>query len=387
MIQEGKRYQYKNGQVATVIEVSNNTVFMSNGDTINIDKFNQYCNPAVVSSASTNIYDSYQDNQLLNEAYNNTTNYNIVNSTNTNTATLNASAAILGVLSDFNNGNYVTNYRPSGGDYVVLPQESAPMLTDETGVVLQPSHQMYNIKPPTFSPLPGLATDNYDIDEFMTLDEIEAVNKLRENAYPIANPNLAFQQNPYANGMPVQQNNQHNQQQNNQHNQQHNQQRAQAPISPAKDVLSKIKKNYEIDFVFKLKTLIPNLEYLKMSQENLDCDLFDALAEDLTNNFMNNPSLLYSAILSQLKGDDMVEIFKNAVKVEPKPIETPKKAKVKKVKNVVKAVKEVVKEEKETIKAETKLETITTQIEETYDTTIYPKVETIETIVLTPINK
>lgn len=385
MIQEGKRYQYKNGQFATVTEVSNNTVYMSNGDTIHVDKFNQYCNPVQNTTVNNNIYDSYQDNQLLNEAYINTTNYNTINSMNTNTSAMNTSSAILGALADFNSGRYETRYNP----VETYQQESAPMLTDETGIVIQPSNKMYTVKPSNYSPtqsqyntLQGLPTDNYDVDEYMSPEEIEALNRLKENAPPpIVNPNLAFQPNPYINGAAPNQQTQAQPQQHNQH-----QQRAQAPISPAKEVLSKIKKNYEIDFVFKLKTLIPNLEYLKMSQENLDCDLFEALAEELTNNFMNNPSLLYGAILAQLKGDDMVEIFKNAVKVEPKPIETPKKAKVKKAKKEVKAVKEVVKVIEET-KAEIKSETITTQVEETYDKTIYPKVETIETIVLTPINK
>jgi hypothetical protein len=91
--------------------------------------------------------------------------------------------------------------------------------------------------------------------------------------------------------------------------------------SQAKDLLSKMKKSHEANFSFVIKTKVPDLEYLKKSEEMLNIDLFDALSEELVEYYINNPQTLKRTIANELKNLNT----KNLVKVKDTPKKTNKK--------------------------------------------------------------
>lgn len=89
----------------------------------------------------------------------------------------------------------------------------------------------------------------------------------------------------------------------------------------AKELLGKMKKSHEANFSFNIKAKVPDLDYLKKSEEMLNIDLFDALSEELVEHYINNPQLLKRTIINELKNlnnENLVKVKETIKKTNKK---------------------------------------------------------------------
>ncbi len=114
--------------------------------------------------------------------------------------------------------------------------------------------------------------------------------------------------------------------------------------NPVNTLFKGVKRVVDFDIELKLNNKIPRLDFIEMVEDSYESSIIDYLAEELTNNLLNNPSLIKDQISSKIRSM-VAEVSKKVeVKevVEKKPIEKKpidKKAPVKRTPRVSKKEK------------------------------------------------
>lgn len=363
-INKGSNFTYKDGTVVSVVNIQGDRVVLSDGNNMRMDRINDLLTPI-----NNNV--NYGNN-LYNDYINESNIYNNINATHNAQSNRYPTSA---PVSNLMNENYLNNIASQlmnldsnsynddhdmGGVYAkdIVPVKETEPFADNVQFVpeLKTKKNTYGYTP-NGTPIVADFADY----EGMSPEEIAIMQKSSSN---YTNPGVNKKPLYSPNGELI--NNMHN----NAHHNTHTPTMYNNFMSPAKEVLNKIKRNYEIDFKFSIKTNIPNLEFLKLTQENLDCDIFEALADEITEYLLQNPKVLQKAILGQLKGNEMIEMFKTAKKIEPK-IEKPVKEK--------KSKKSIIIENK--IDQNTSKDTLIENNSKLSETHKYPKQESeIETV-------
>lgn len=80
------------------------------------------------------------------------------------------------------------------------------------------------------------------------------------------------------------------------------------------DFLKKMKRNTQVEITIKMVESIPNLDFIKMMDENFDHGVLEYLIEDITEKFMASPNIISTQVRAQLT--EMMKVGK--VKKEKK---------------------------------------------------------------------
>lgn len=113
--------------------------------------------------------------------------------------------------------------------------------------------------------------------------------------------------------------------------------------NPVNALFKGVKRIVDFNIELKLNNKIPRLDFIEMMEDSYESSIIDYLAEELTNNLLNNPSLIKDQISSKIRSmvaevSKKVEVKEVEVKeVEKTPIE--KKAPVKRTPRVSKKEK------------------------------------------------
>ena len=67
------------------------------------------------------------------------------------------------------------------------------------------------------------------------------------------------------------------------------------------NIFKKLKRNQEIDIVVRLVDRIPNLDFIRMMDENFDQGILEYLVQNITEQFLAAPNIIQNQVREQLK--------------------------------------------------------------------------------------